>query len=584
MKAAKKNLLLRSATGAYRTETFRDEEYIVVPVVGLVEGVIWPVNAEAPELVLEEEFAVAPGGWNGRPVFNGHPQVDGEEVSGNTPEILENEQIGYVFNAGITDHQLTMEAWISPAMCENAGEDALNVLERAKTGQPIEISTGVLVVSEEKTGSFNGKKFYSIWRDITPDHLALLHEGDEGACSITMGCGVRAAISHIITAGGKIVAVRTKAEREAARKAGAAKLFALVAKLRGAQITDQEAEKAAELIAFSTMSTLLTQVETTLGEAKTHVAGLIADETAEGEGDAEETIEDARLDALYALAGSSIDTMYKVLSLVGGCLADNYDEGSYPRYMASAKKDLTTVQAVHDTAVMLGAACDPESAGMKAAAGRPCSCGTKTTANRTGDIDMTKEARITALMSNEHNPLKDKTALEALPEASLTALESHCTATKDAADRAATERQTLEGKVNTLVAAASKPKTTEEFLATAPEEIRTIVTKFNAGQVARKTELVTKLKANTSVASAYTEAELAEMTVDQLEKIAKAAQIEVAASHIDFSGLSVAAPASSLTATEKQAAPAPPDFSAKIRAQGAAGMKQSARPAPPATT
>jgi hypothetical protein len=368
----------------------------------------------------------------------------------------------------------------------------------------------------------------------------------------------------------------------------AKRLVALIQKFRAAEEpTTEAAEEVAELIAYTTMGTLLDQAGATLTEAKTLVAGLISDEKENptetaAEEDDEEEIENARLDALYALAGSSIDTLYKVLSLVSGCLMDDVAEDVYPRYMASAKKDPSTVQAVHDTAVMLGAACATEDAGMKTAAGRPCSCGKQTTAIKKGD-DMTKEARIAALMSNEHNPLKDKTALDALPEASLLALEAHCVTAQEAVTRMAAERATLEGKVNTLVAAAAKPKTTEEFLASAPEEVRTIVTKFNAGQIARKTELVTKLKANASVASAYSEVELTAMNVDQLEKIAKAAQIEVAAAHVDFSGLPVVAPASSTVPIEPKTAPVPPDFSAQLRAQGQSGMKPSARPAVPAT-
>jgi len=74
----------RGAMGStLRTANFDGREYVVVPVVALVEGVIHPVNSAAPELVLAEEFAKAPNGWNGRPVLWNHPRLNGRRVSAN---------------------------------------------------------------------------------------------------------------------------------------------------------------------------------------------------------------------------------------------------------------------------------------------------------------------------------------------------------------------------------------------------------------------------------------------------------------------------------------------------------------------
>src|SRR5262245_21989152 len=70
---------LLGATGMVRTTQRDGRERLVVPVVALVEGVIHPVNAPAPELVRAERFSTE--GWEGRPLFAGHPMKDGEAIS-----------------------------------------------------------------------------------------------------------------------------------------------------------------------------------------------------------------------------------------------------------------------------------------------------------------------------------------------------------------------------------------------------------------------------------------------------------------------------------------------------------------------
>jgi hypothetical protein len=81
-----------------RTEMFEGREHLVVPVVALVEGVVHAMNAPAPEFVPAEEFEHHFSGWDGRPIFEGHPTVDGQPVSGNLPEVLGTKRIGMVFN------------------------------------------------------------------------------------------------------------------------------------------------------------------------------------------------------------------------------------------------------------------------------------------------------------------------------------------------------------------------------------------------------------------------------------------------------------------------------------------------------
>jgi hypothetical protein len=40
---------------------------------------------------------------------------------------------------------------------------------------------------EDTEGVFNGQEFAGIWRNVIPDHLAILPEGVIGACSVADG-------------------------------------------------------------------------------------------------------------------------------------------------------------------------------------------------------------------------------------------------------------------------------------------------------------------------------------------------------------------------------------------------------------
>ena len=182
--------ILAAQAGEIRNAAYDGVDHVVVPVVALVEGVIHAVNAPKPELVLAQEFAVGYLGWNGRPVVPNHPMRNGIQVSANDPAILEQEAIGQVFNAGldIANKRLLMEAWINPVKAEKS-EHGRALMERIRRKQPIEVSVGTFVLNEPTQGQFGDKRYASVWRQIIPDHLALLPEGTTGACSIKMGCG-----------------------------------------------------------------------------------------------------------------------------------------------------------------------------------------------------------------------------------------------------------------------------------------------------------------------------------------------------------------------------------------------------------
>lgn len=184
-------------SGSYTTGTLHGKEYIVVPVVALVEGILQGMAAEGPELALASEFGKFPDSWNGRPVVMSHPviEVDGKKipVSANSPEVLESYQIGFIFNTKLDGNKLTQEAWIDPDIMGSLNDHSKEILEILQKGEMIEVSTGYFATLEKTEGLFNNEAFEAIQRNVAPDHLAFLANGVLGACSNKDGCGAQLA-------------------------------------------------------------------------------------------------------------------------------------------------------------------------------------------------------------------------------------------------------------------------------------------------------------------------------------------------------------------------------------------------------
>lgn len=183
---------LRTLTGdlaGVRTEVVDGAEYLVAPVVALMEGVIHAVNASAPELVTSRELAQAPERWNGRPIFPLHPRLNGSVVAADTPGIRDRHQIGEIRGATFKDGKLLMEAWVNKARALALGGDAAEVAKRMLAGETLEVSVGTMTRLLAESGTFAGKPYKAVWHGMAPDHLAILPH-TRGACSVEMGCGL----------------------------------------------------------------------------------------------------------------------------------------------------------------------------------------------------------------------------------------------------------------------------------------------------------------------------------------------------------------------------------------------------------
>lgn len=170
-----------------RTAQFEGRAYIVAPVVILTEGV--HCGSAGCKFYPAEELAQLPPAWNGRPLPVLHPEAEnGDPLSANSPEIIERQSVGYLFNIVFDNGALKGEIWVDIQKAQEISPETLAII---RAHGPLEVSTGLWSVDEMIPGQWHGEDYDSVVRGIVPDHLALL-PGGEGACNINDGCGVRA--------------------------------------------------------------------------------------------------------------------------------------------------------------------------------------------------------------------------------------------------------------------------------------------------------------------------------------------------------------------------------------------------------
>ncbi len=167
-------------------KTYQGKKHLVVPVTMMVEGVHH--GSHGPLLHLITDLGKIPAAWNGIPVVIDHPEEDGQNISANEPEIIEERAVGIVFHTKVKEKKLQAEAWLDENKLRQVSSD---VLAAVKASEPVEVSVGVFTDEEEEEGEFEGEEYSAIARNHRPDHLALL-PGGVGACSVEDGCGIRA--------------------------------------------------------------------------------------------------------------------------------------------------------------------------------------------------------------------------------------------------------------------------------------------------------------------------------------------------------------------------------------------------------
>jgi hypothetical protein len=161
--------------------------HIVAPVVMMIEGV--HAGNQGPLLHEISELGKFPASWNGIPVIINHPEdEEGNAISANYPDIVDNEVIGRVYNTEVDGKKLKAEIWLD--------EDKLNdvspeTLDSINNNEEIEVSLGMFTENKMQKGEYEGEDYVGVAYSHRPDHLAILPDS-VGACSCEDGCGIGA--------------------------------------------------------------------------------------------------------------------------------------------------------------------------------------------------------------------------------------------------------------------------------------------------------------------------------------------------------------------------------------------------------
>lgn len=182
--------LRSSADGAQlRTGELHGVTYVIAPVISKIgDNVEFPINAPSPEYIPAEVLRFLVESRNNRPVVMGHPQVNGEYVSANSPDILNTYAYGHMYDARFENGEVKCDIWLDPVRAAKV-DGASRVIERLQAGETVEVSEGDFVIVREESGIHNGREYGGVWEFCVSDHLATLREDEVGACSIADGCG-----------------------------------------------------------------------------------------------------------------------------------------------------------------------------------------------------------------------------------------------------------------------------------------------------------------------------------------------------------------------------------------------------------
>lgn len=198
-----RHLHLLGATSTPRSEMVDGREYLVVPVIALMESVIHASNSKNPEFVSAEVLTKAASSWLNKPLCVGHPKKNGTQCSANSPEVLESHGFGKIRDVVMKGKKLFMEALVDPLRLKALKQERL--LADLREGKPISVSVGAYVTTNDKSSEWNGKSYVGEWREVIGDHLAFLYDNatgtnGHGACSLEAGCAANRAAMHFVAA------------------------------------------------------------------------------------------------------------------------------------------------------------------------------------------------------------------------------------------------------------------------------------------------------------------------------------------------------------------------------------------------
>lgn len=167
-----------------RNDTLQGRDYLVVPMVMLVEGV--HAGSEGAYLYSAAELSKHVEVWNRKPVVVYHPDP-AVSVTACSKEVLNSRGIGDIMNAkwDKKEKRLLAEAWLDEERMKKVDPRVLEAIQNEET---LELSTGLFADSDEAPGEWEGEEFIGTLSNYGPDHLAVLPD-QVGACSVEDGAG-----------------------------------------------------------------------------------------------------------------------------------------------------------------------------------------------------------------------------------------------------------------------------------------------------------------------------------------------------------------------------------------------------------
>lgn len=164
----------------------QDKAHLIAPVVMMVEGV--HNGNQGPLFHSINELGKFPDSWNGIPVVIYHPEMDGQSISANSPDVIDKMTVGRVYNTEVEGTKLKAEVWLDEDRLNTVSETTLADINAMKQ---IEVSLGMFTENEMTPGKYNEEEYVGVAKSHRPDHLAILPD-QVGACSCEDGCGLGA--------------------------------------------------------------------------------------------------------------------------------------------------------------------------------------------------------------------------------------------------------------------------------------------------------------------------------------------------------------------------------------------------------
>ena len=153
-------------------------ETVRVPVTMIVEGVL--AGSAGPLFYGADMLARTAKKWDGMPVTYGHPGVPAREAPDLVVgRVVEPRMAGGNKLRGVAEIDLNRLRKLDAKM-------AWDIASRRR----VEVSTGLFYSRDGQSGTWNGQRYRSAVVSMLPDHLALIPEGGQGACSVRDGCGL----------------------------------------------------------------------------------------------------------------------------------------------------------------------------------------------------------------------------------------------------------------------------------------------------------------------------------------------------------------------------------------------------------